>query len=147
MEQQMEVWKLFRTQQEKYVYYLLSLAVAAIAFAVAQTKDDELVWTHFILLIPVILWLVSIHNGLKWIKWNLSTLYANFDLLRVRSGHFKEQLPTIFHEQAAAEGINQAIDSNSNVIRKSYSIQNNTFYWGIAFFIFWHLMEMILRSI
>ena len=147
MSEQTEVWKLFRTQQEKYVYYLLSLSVAAIGFAVTQTNSDELKLTHIILLFAAILWLISIYNGLKWVKWSLSTLNANFEMLRVKSGYFVEILPTPSHTQAAVGGIKQAIDSNSKVIRKSFNIQSNTFYWGVGIFILWHLVEMAIRSV
>ena len=147
MSDQTEIWKLFRTQQEKYVYYLLSLSVAALGFAVSQTQRDKLSWTQLILLTATILWLMSIFFGLRWIKWNLSALNANFEMLRVKSGHYRDILPTITHTQAAGDGINSAIDSNSKVIRKSFGLQGNCFYWGVGVFIVWHLSEMIIRSL
>jgi hypothetical protein len=44
-EQQIEIYRQHRTAQDKYGYFLLAAAGAAIAFAVNQTQGAKLAWS------------------------------------------------------------------------------------------------------
>jgi hypothetical protein len=47
MEQQIELFRAFRQQQEKYVYYIIALCVTAIGFSVYKTNGLALKYTQF----------------------------------------------------------------------------------------------------
>jgi uncharacterized protein (DUF2336 family) len=50
------VYNALRTAQEKYAYFLLAAAGAAIAFAVNQTHDAKLSWAQLPLAAAVLSW-------------------------------------------------------------------------------------------
>jgi hypothetical protein len=60
---QMEVYRALRTGQDKYTYFLLAAAGAAIALAVNQTHDAALAWSQLPLLIGVLCWALSFVFG------------------------------------------------------------------------------------
>lgn len=147
MDQQVEIWKMFRQTQEKYVYFILSLSVAAVAFAVASTDKTAFRWSHLLLGLAVASWLLAIYFGIRWNKWNISTLFVNHELLRVQSGmHLTDMQIPPGHEDAAIEGIKEAMKGNADDLKKSFNRQSLAFYAGIFFFIAWHLWEMYSLS-
>lgn len=86
MEAQIDLQKQFREKQEKYVYYIIALCVAAIGFSVTKTSGDILRWSQLPLGIAVLCWGLSIYCGLKFIAYVLSNLFANNAYLDVLSG-------------------------------------------------------------
>lgn len=147
MDQQVEVWKMFRQTQEKYVYFILSLSVAAIAFAVASTDQTAFRWSHILLGLAVASWLIAVYFGIRWSQWNISTLFANHELLRVQSGkHLTDIKIPPGYQEAAIEGIKKAMSSNAQDLERSFNRQGIAFYTGISFFIAWHIWEMIIAS-
>ena len=56
MEEQKEIQKQFRQQQEKYVYYVIALCVAVIAFSIHKTTGKSLAWSQIPLAIAVLFW-------------------------------------------------------------------------------------------
>jgi hypothetical protein len=148
MDQQVEVWKMFRQTQEKYVYFILSLSIAAVAFAVATTDRTAFKWSHVLLGLAVGSWLIAIYFGIRWNKWNISTLFANHELLRVQSGkHLTDMQIPPGYEAAAIEGIRKAMNTNADDLKNSFDRQGLAFYTGIFFFITWHLWEMLTATI
>jgi hypothetical protein len=43
---QKDLFKLHKDKQEKYIYYLIALAVAALGFSISKTFDTTLKWTQ-----------------------------------------------------------------------------------------------------
>ena len=75
-----EVYQQFRTSQDKYSYFLLAAAGAAIGFALTQTQGKPLSWSQLPLALAVVCWGLSFYFGCYFIEHITSSLYANFDL-------------------------------------------------------------------
>lgn len=142
---EIEVYRTLRTSQDKYSYFLLAAAGAAIAFSVTQTQDDVLGWSQSPLAVAVALWGVSFYLGCQSIRYVNSTLYANGDLLKVEAGRHPSVGDHPQMMMAASEGIRSAIESNSQKTQSLGEWQFRTLIAGAAFFVLWHVIEMYLR--
>lgn len=137
-----EIQKQFRQQQEKYVYYVIALCVTAIGFSVYKTSGVALKLIQIPLALAVVAWGLSIFCGLRFLQYVISSLYANhiyFDIMEGRhpkAGTHPELI------KAAATGITEAIEINSNRANRLAKWQNKFFYIGIISFIAWHVIEM-----
>lgn len=142
MEEQREIQIQFRQQQEKFVYYLIALSVSAIGFSVYKTTGQQLKWTQLPLGISVLCWGLSVFCGLRFLKYIISTLYANndyFDIIQGRNREIENHQQKI---EAATLGIKEAMNSNSTIANSYFKWQEIFFYLGIILFLMWHIIEM-----
>lgn len=142
-----EVYRQLRLAQEKYVYFLLAAAGAAIGFALSQTHDSVLSRSQLPLGAAVLCWGLSFFFGCRHLAYVSSTLYANAELLKVEGGQHPEvgrhpQLRT-----AASEGICSGIEDNSNRANRLGHIHFRFLVVGAVLYIGWHIFEMWLRDV
>lgn len=79
------IWEKHVSTNEKFVYYMISLASAAIGFAVTQAPDT-FTKLDSILVLSVGSWLGSIHCGLSFIVSSLGVFRANIARLYIDDG-------------------------------------------------------------
>lgn len=132
---QQDIAKQFREQQEKYIYYLIALSVAAIAFAVNNTLGEPISWSQLPLGLSVILWGISIYCGLSSLQYLIGSLIANMDLINEK----RAQSPK-------ATEIQDAISDVSDKTKSLVKTQRCTFFAGIFFYLVWHIIEMIIEA-
>lgn len=144
--QQIEVYRQYRTSQDKYVYFLLAAAGAAIALAVNQTQGAKLSWSQVPLAFAVVLWGLSFFFGCRHLAYVTSTLFANAALLQVQAG--EHPLAGTHPQQVAAatDGVRAAIESNSNKASTFARLQFGALIVGSVCYLGWHVYEMWLRS-
>ena len=147
LEREMEVYRQFTTTQEKYDYFLMSVAGAAIAFAIHRTSGMSLNWSMVLLGIAVILWATSFLAGCRRRNYIGSNLFANFDLLRVQGGEDKVTGTNQIAIEAASQGILDAMEYNSNRALFWANIQLYSLIIGALFFVAWHVVSMIPEEI
>lgn len=142
MEQQIELHRLFRQQQEKYVYYIIALCVTAIGFSVYKTTGQELKWTQLPLAISVGCWGLSIFCGLRFLKYILSSIYVNTGYLNILQGIEPGVGTHPEKMKIAASIVKQTMESISEISNNLSKWQERLFYSGIILFIVWHVLEM-----
>lgn len=142
-----ELYKVHRTGQEKYAYFLLAAAGAAIAFAVTQTQTVALSHSQIPLAFAVLCWGLSFAAGCLHLQYVLSNLYANMSFLKVQAGEMEGigAHPTMM--QAASEGVRNAMEFNSNRANTYGHWQFRLLILGALAFITWHVVEMWLRAV
>lgn len=145
-EQQIEIYRQHRTAQDKYVYFLLAAAGAAIGFAVSQTQGAKLSCSQIPLGFAVGLWAFSFFFGCKHLGYVASTLFANMALLKVEAGEHPEVGTHPGYMAAASEGIRSAIESNSDWASRFARWQFGSLVLGAIFYLGWHIYEMWLRT-
>ena len=146
-ENQRDIYKELNTSQSKYIYFKIAVAASAIAFSVTRTQDSNIAWQMAPLGLAILCWGISFYLGCKYIRYRNSTLYANAEYLKVLEGTHKgvpKNNPQ--YQQAAAEGIRDAMESNSTIAQKLANQQFYTLIAGMPLFLAWHVWEMILRS-
>lgn len=145
-ERELELYRTFRAAQERYTYFMLAASGAAIAFAVTKTQDATLAWSQIPLAISITCWGLSFYCGCNNLRYVGSTLYANFEMLKIQTG----QHPQVGnHPQmidAASSGIRSAIETNSNRASMYARLQFSLLIIGAVSYVGWHTYEMYLRT-
>jgi len=132
---QQEIVNQFRQQQEKYIYYLVALSVAAIAFSVHNTLGEPIKWSQLPLGLSVVLWGISIYCGLTSLQYFIGSLVPNIDLINAK----RAQSPI-------AEKIQEGLNDVSKKTKGLVKTQRYTFYSGMVCYVLWHLTEMIILA-
>jgi len=146
LEEQKEIQSQFRNQQEKYVYYIIALSIAAIGFCVYKTSGQEIKMSQIPLGLSVISWGLSVFCGLRFLKYSISILFANNTYFEIIKGNYPEigKNPSLI--DAGKSGVKSAINTNSMRATWYFKCQEWLFYLAIILFIVWHILEMILKS-
>lgn len=141
-EVQREVHRLFRQQQEKYVYYLIALSVAAIGFSVYKTTGVRLKWIQVPLGMSVVCWGLSIFHGLGFLKYVMSVLHAYNSLIDIVNGI--DPKVGVYSENVSVSTKDLLAKMNKHNDRASLFLnrQERLFYLAIVLFIIWHVLEM-----
>ncbi len=142
MEEQKEIQKQFRQQQEKYVYYLIALCVAAIAFAIHQTTDKHLSYSQIPLATAVLNWGISIYSGLKFTSSSIDFLYTNNEYFEILQGRNEITGNNPYKIQVGKETFEKIMKDKIHNVQKFGNWQNRCFYIGSIAFIVWHVIEM-----
>jgi hypothetical protein len=143
---EVEVYRALREAQNRYTYFLLAAAGAAIALAVNQTQTAELAWSQLPLAAAVVLWGLSFFFGCRHLVYISSNLYANSALFQVARG---EHRAAGTHPQMIAETsqvIVQAIESNNRKASRFAKWQFELLVAGAIAYVVWHVLEMYLRT-
>jgi len=137
MENKEKLIDLHRNQQEKYMYYIIALAVACLAFAVHTSIGLKLDNKMIPLGISIILWLVSVYSGLVFLKSLGTTTSRMIDLIESveeRNNNKIEEYTTM----QFIRKVNRS-DKKSDIYA---SIQAGTLYSGTISFIVWRILVM-----
>jgi hypothetical protein len=136
-----------RAAQDKYVYFLLAVSASAIAFTAQITKDSVFSNALIPLGVAVLFWALSFYCGCRNVQYTNSNIFANADLIKVEAGEHPE-IPNHFqYIQAASEGIRKAMESNNGILSSYGHWQFRFLVLGAVSFIFWHLLEMAVRTV
>lgn len=142
----LEVYRQHRAAQDKFAYFLLAGAGAAIAFSIDQTKNAALEPSHLALGAAVVAWGLSFYSGCRHLTHLGAGLWANIGLLRVQKGTHPGVGTDPERKVAAEGGIRKAIDSHSEKSSKYARWQWALFLVGVALFVVWHGYQMYLRA-
>ena len=121
---------------------MIALSVTAIGFSVYKTTGLQLKLTQMPLGLAILCWGLSVFCGLRFLKYVISTLYANnayFDIIQGRDSEIGTHPQKI---EAATSGVKQAMETNSNRASSYSKWQERLFYSGIILFLVWHILEM-----
>jgi hypothetical protein len=138
-----ELFKAYREGQEKYTYFLLTAAGAAIAFAVTQTQTATVSPAKIVLAFSVAIWGFSFFCGCRQILQNSNLLHQNYDLLRMQAGQHPEFPP---HPQLV-QVIQRSLEEQAKTSGRWGRRQFYLLIAGAVFYIAWHVLEMYLRSL
>jgi hypothetical protein len=131
-----------RDASEKYTYFLLAGAGAAIAFAVTQSQTATLSWSKLPLAAAVVCWGISFYFGCRQVQTRASLMFQNFQMLRVRDGEHPEFPPN----PAVINVIRKILEEQSNKSGASGAWQFRFLIGGAFFYVVWHVTEMALRT-
>jgi hypothetical protein len=138
----LELLRAHRTAADKYTYFLLAAAGAAIAFALNQTHDLPMLWTQLPLAAAVLCWGLSFLFGCLQLSEVGSLIFENYQFVRLTRGEHPDFPP-----------VPQLIDEIGKSFRKRADEAGRYAGWqfrfliaGAVFYIAWHLIEMYLRT-
>lgn len=128
--------------QEKYTYFLLAAAGAAIGFAVQKTDGLPLSWWLLPVGVATLLWGGSFYCGCRNIDRVSAATSANFSLLQLRQGSHPNQPPHAQLTEAALRGVGSALESNIQKAHKYAIWQFRLLIAGAVLFVSWRVLEM-----
>jgi hypothetical protein len=146
-ENRIEVYRQFRASQDKYCYFLLAAAAAAIAFAVQRTEGMGLNLPMIPLGIAVLAWSLSFFAGCRHLAWHGAALYANMGLLSLQAGDHPNDPGHPELRQAAADGIRDAVEGHSSKAVSWARTQFSSLIFGAICFLCWHVLLMAARTV
>jgi hypothetical protein len=132
--------------QEKYTYFLLAAAGAAIGFAVQKTEGLLLSWWLLPVALSIVCWGVSFYFGCKNITWVQASKGANYNLLRLHNDSHPEQPSNEGELLGAVHGVKSALSENMKKAQFCYEWQFRSLVMGAVFFIGWRIAEMVRIS-
>lgn len=135
-----------RAGQDKYTYFLLAAAAAALAFAMQKSEGMLLAWPMIPLAFAAVCWALSFYFGCKCVTWVQTALYANIAFLQLKSGSHPEQPKEPNELAGAIAGVRKALDHNSEKVRTYANLQFRFLVLGAILFIAWHVYGMYLRT-
>ncbi|TFW28579.1 hypothetical protein [Massilia horti] len=137
-----DIYKAHQTGQEKYTYFLLAAAGAAIGFAVQKTEGLRFSWWLLPVGLATICWAASFYAGCQNLLWVQSTMFGNMALLQLQNGTHPEQPPGGDYLNAAIEGTRQALHGNAGTAQSYGKWQFRYLVLGSVLFIAWRVAEM-----
>lgn len=144
-EKLIEVHRQLRIAQDKYIYFLLAVAAAAVAYAIKLTQNSAISLYMIPLGLAVLLWGGSFFCGCHHLRYVLSALYANADLLRIQKGEH----PLCGNDpqmiELASNELKKLLEQKSDKAEFYASQQFNLLIVGSVLFIAWHIIGMVVR--
>ncbi len=142
-----DLHKAHSAAHEKYHYFLLAAAGAAIGFALHKTEEEVISWWLLPVALASLLWALSFYFGCLAIgsvntamgaNYNYLVLYDNYDKARpvIPQGKLESRL--------LAE--REKIRNNQENAFKYARLQFHLLALGAVFFIVWHVLEMWCRT-
>ena len=132
-----------RAAMARYAYFLLAVAVVAIAYALSATRYSDLAPSEIPLGLAVLCWFASFYYGCQHVESHFNSLRFTALLRQARDGGApadpETKLPT---PEAAEKALRRA---NSRMLQTG-RLQFRLLILGGLFYLGWHLMEMFLRT-
>ena len=141
-EVQFQIQTQFREHQQKLVYYIIALAVSAIAFSVYQTTDQALSFYQIPLAIAITFWALSIYCGLKFNKYIISGLHNNSKYIDIIKGNDIDIGNDPVKIKTNIKAFKIAIKINQKRTKWLFRGLNYFFYLGLILFLIWRILEM-----
>jgi hypothetical protein len=146
MEEQIEIQKHFRNQQEKYTYYLIALCVSAIGFSVFIAIGRKLSYSQIPLGISILAWGLSIFFGFKLIEMLLKLLSLNNEYFEVIKGNNPISGTHPEKIKIGIDTILRIIDQGNQKAGNYKKLQYSFLLLGMISFLTWIVIEMYLKK-
>lgn len=144
--EELEVFKALRSAQDRYDYFLMAAAGAAVAFALTQTREEALSLSHIPLGGALLCWGISFFFGCRHLLLVNDALWWNGQMLMVRSGNHPVSGQNIYAIQIAAEYFKKVHHQISDKAGRFANWQFILFIVGGIFYVAWHVLEMAMRA-
>ena len=142
----LELFRLHRAEQSKYVYFILAAAAGGIALAVRMTADATVHWSLAPLGAAVLFWGLSFFHGCRNLQYVQEVTAKNAQQLRMARGDD----PVVGRDPArrvvATETMKEIIERDITATGQHYVWQFRYLVTGAVLFVCWHVLQIYLRS-
>ncbi len=133
--------------RQKYAYFLLGAAGAAIGFAVTQTKEATFHWSLIFLSLALVCWSLSFFAGCRFLHHIALMQLINSRTYRISSGIDPEAGSDKGKQLRLVEKIRREEFAPTEKKSELYlAVQPNAFLAGALFFLVWHGLSIWLRT-
>lgn len=141
---ELELFRQYRTHQQKYIYFLLAADVACVALSVKRTTSMPLQWAMIPLGLATICWMVSFWAGCRMLREHGSALLNNIQLIRVNKGTHPGAGTNPEAQRIGREKLEQFIERSGASAVLLGKAQFILLVAGALFYVAWHITEMAL---
>jgi len=145
-EHDLELFRLHRAEQGKYVYFILAAAAGGIALAVRMTADATLHWSLAPLGAAVLSWGLSFYHGCRHLQSAQEVTAKNAQQLKMARGDDPVVGRDPSRRAVATDVMREAIERESTAAGRHYIWQFRYLVAGAVLFIGWHVLQIVLRS-
>ena len=128
--------KVAEDHRQKYVYFLMGIVAACIAFGVSETRNASFSFS----MIPLFA---------AWVFWGIS-FYAGCRMQHALLKHHSAYLDGIYHlynhDPASRQASSGAMDQYADEMQRWYNKLFRYLVAGAICFMSWHVLSMILRA-
>ena len=145
-DENIELFRLHRAEQSKYVYFILAAAAGGIALAVRMTADATLHWSLIPLGAAVACWGLSFFHGCRQLQYAQEVTAKNVQQLKVARGDDPVVGRDPSRRAVATEVMKEVIERDSTRAGRHYIWQFRYLVTGAVLFVGWHVLQIVLRS-
>lgn len=129
-----------RGTQIKYIYYVIALNVAGVAFTMNQVKDDQFNCSHFLLLGSIILWSTGVYFGFEFLDKFKLVLHQtqNYLQFELESHKIDDAI-----NKKYLNNFNSTTTKTQEAANKKYKMSLVFFYAGCIIYVIWQALQMI----
>lgn len=139
-----EVYKQYRTVQDKYTYFLLAVAASCVALCVQRTTGMTLQWSMVLIVIAVICWVVSFWGGCRYMVLAGHAIYLNLQLIIAEKGMHPLTGTDPESIAIAKTETKRILEKGDSSMVRWRRAQFLFLLMGAVFFIAWHITDMAL---
>lgn len=138
-----EMMKVLKGRQDRFIYYIAGLNVAAIGFTVSKTFDFVPNHGRDILLgLALILWFISTITSFRWIIIQFRTMERNLEIKGVSDGYFDKEKIDKTNKKTLTEVHRRKLEEDGLRSEKALKATVMLFLSGIVVFIFWRVLDV-----
>ena len=143
-----DIIKMFRERQDKFVYYLMGLNVAALGFTLSKTYElKHFSFNDSFLAFALIGWLLSLINAFRWIQMQFNGMRLDMHEYDISAGvvetWFEDGVPPEGYKEELFMQLQKEKNSKAETAKKDYKRMLLLFLGGIIMFIFWRVLEIL----
>ena len=141
--------------EDKYVYFLLAAAAAAIAYGMQRTNSSAVEPVDGVLAVAFVCWALSFFAGCRNRQRRLRNAFMSFGGQGIKFAMEVEAKtnPDNEHLEEAARRVNEIVEQLNKAQAKAaksaqswFEVQFRFLAFGALFFFVWHVLGMILRT-
>ena len=133
--------------REKHVNFLLAASGACIAFAVTQTRMENLAFVHIPLGLAILCWALSFWFGCMFVRHRSTTLLLKGTHQQLAESPTSTPSQLMIYEHAASNSEGSFNTFYNNRAGIGYIWQLRMFVIGAACFLGWHVWGMWIRAL
>lgn len=137
-----ELSKIQSNSIEKYTYFLLAAAGAAIGYSLGKTDNKLLGWNLLPLGISVICWGLSFYCGCRQLVLTKHANFANLVGLKMASEEPNNIPRNNYINELIEKKFNELVSKSGNNGVRQFSF----FIIGVVFYVLWYVLELYLKT-
>lgn len=143
-----EMMKVLKGRQDKFIYYIAGLNVAAIGFTLSKTYDFVPSQGRDVLLgVALLSWFLSTMYSFGWIITQFNTMERNLEIRDFSKGYFDKANISDEQKKSLIETNKQRLKEDGERSSKRMKGTVMLFLLGIVAFTFWRAMVMFQSSL
>lgn len=139
-----EMMKTLKERQDKFIYYIAGINIAAIGFSLSKITDSGKISVNYIFLgIALIGWLVSTALSFSWVLAQFRTMECNMEILDLIKGHYDKSVISENEKKRRISDNYLRIQKDAIRCERDLKGMMLMFIIGIVFYMMWQLLIMI----